>query len=115
MIIKAKEMQSKPRIRLKDGYGTTDFLNVVPDEFRPKNSRLFSVMSLEKGCSVGRHEHTGETEIYYVLQGEGIINDNGIIRPFLMGDCNICGNGDYHSVSNENEATLRIFAVIILD
>ena len=115
MIIKANEMEKKQRVRLKDGFGTTDFLHIVPDELRPKKSRLFAVMSLEKGCSVGRHDHTGETEIYYVLQGEGLINDNGIIRPFLTGDCNVCGNGDFHSVSNENDETLKILAVIILD
>jgi hypothetical protein len=38
MIIKAKEMEKKQRVRLKDGYGTTDFLHIIPDEFRPKKS-----------------------------------------------------------------------------
>ncbi len=115
MIIKAKDMEKKQRVRLKDGYGTTDFLQIVPDEMRPKNCRLFSIMSLEKGCSVGRHAHDSETEIYYVIEGEGIINDNGILRPFLTGDCNVCGKGDFHSVSNENDATLKMLAVIVLD
>ena len=76
---------------------------------------MFSVMCLEKGCSVGRHDHTGETEIYYVIEGEGIINDNGAIRPFKTGDASVCGGGDFHSVSNENEQTLKIIAVIIMD
>ena len=115
MFIKADEMQSKPRVRLRDGYGTTDFLHLIPDEYMPKKTRLFSVMSLEKGCSVGRHDHAGETEIYYVIEGEGIINDNGTIRPFRKGDCNVCGNGDFHAVSNENDETLKIVAVIVLD
>jgi quercetin dioxygenase-like cupin family protein len=90
-------------------------LHIVPADKLPAKARLFSVMSLEKGCSVGRHEHKGETEIYYVISGEGILNDNGTIRPFKKGDCNVCGNGDFHSVSNENDETLEIVAVIILD
>lgn len=115
MFIKSEEMQMKPRVRLKDGFGTTDFLHIIPAESLPGKCRLFSVMSLEKGCSVGRHAHDGETEIYYVIEGEGIINDNGTIRPFKKGDCNVCGKGDFHSVSNENDETLKMIAVIVLD
>lgn len=115
MFIKSDEMEMKPRVQLRGGYGTTDFLHIVPAENLPEKSRLFSVMCLEKGCSVGRHDHTGETEIYYVIEGEGILNDNGTIRPFRTGDCNVCGGGDFHSVSNENDETLKIIAVIIKD
>ena len=115
MFIKNEEMEIKPRVRLRDGYGTTDFLHIVPEAVRPPKCRLFSVMMLEKGCSVGRHDHTGETEVYYVIEGEGILNDNGTMRPFKKGDCNVCGGGDFHSVSNENDETLKIFAVIIKD
>jgi len=115
MFIKNDEMKTIPRPRLRDGYGTVDFLHIVPEELRPGNCRLFSEMILEKGCSAGRHDHTGETEIYYVLEGEGIINDNGTIRPFKKGDCNVCGGGDFHSVSNENDETLRMMAIIIMD
>ncbi len=115
MIIKNEDMKVLSRPKLRDGYGTVDFLHIVPEGFRPEKCRLFSEMILEKGCSVGRHDHTNETEIYYVLQGEGIINDNGIIRPFKVGDCNVCGCGDFHAVSNENDTTLKILAVIIKD
>ena len=115
MIIKKEDMKIQSRPRLRDGNGTVDFLHIVPESFRPEKCRLFSMMILEKGCSAGKHEHTNETEIYYVLEGEGIINDNGTIRPFLPGDCNICGSGDFHSVSNENDEPLKMMAVIIKD
>ena len=115
MFIKSEDMQTIPRLRLRDGFGTTDFLHIVAADDLPKNTRLFSVMCLEKGCSVGRHDHVAETEVYYVIEGEGIINDNGTIRPFRKGDCSVCGGGDFHSVSNENEQTLKIIAVIITE
>lgn len=115
MIIKKEDMKIQSRPRVRDGFGTVDFLHIVPEGFRPNKCRLFSVMILEKGCSIGRHDHTNETEIYYVLEGEGIINDNGTIRPFLPGDSNVCGNGDFHAVSNENDEPLKIVAVIIKD
>jgi len=115
MFIKSEEMQTQSRVRLRDGFGSTEFLHIVDKDNLPAKCRLFSVMSVEKGCSVGRHDHADETEIYYVIEGEGILNDNGTLRPFRKGDCNVCGNGDFHAVSNENDETLRIFAVIIKD
>ncbi|MDD5018780.1 MAG: cupin domain-containing protein [Eubacteriales bacterium] len=115
MIIKSEEMQSKPREGLRGGSGTTGFLHIVPAEALPGKVRLFSLISLEKGCSVGDHKHEGETEVYYVLEGEGVLNDNGTIRPFRKGDCNVCGGGEAHGVMNEKDETLKMIAVIVLD
>lgn len=115
MIIKKEEMKVQTRPHLKEGYGSVDFLHMAQKEQLPGKCRLFSVMNIEKGCSIGRHEHKGETEMYYVIEGEGILNDNGTIRPFLTGDFSICGNGDFHSISNENDETLKVVAVIVLD
>ena len=39
MFIKSEEMQVKPRVRLRDGYGTTDFLHIVPQDKLPEKSR----------------------------------------------------------------------------
>ncbi len=115
MVIKAEEMKVESRVHVRDGFGTTDFVHLAPKDQLPAKVRLYSMMCLEKGCSVGRHDHTNETELYYVVEGEGIINDNGTIRPFRKGDCNMCGGGGFHSVSNENDKTLKILAVIVLD
>ena len=115
MIIKNEDMQKESREGLRGGNGTAEFLHIVPDGFKPQKCRLFSVMTLGKGCSAGRHEHTGETEIYYVLEGEGVLNDNGIIKTIRPGDSNICGGGDFHSVANEKDEPLKIIAVIIKD
>jgi mannose-6-phosphate isomerase-like protein (cupin superfamily) len=103
------------RVRARGGFGTTELVQLVPKDQLPAKSRLFSLMCLDKGCSMGRHEHINETEVYYVVEGEGIINDNGTIRPFRKGDCSVCPSGAFHSVSNENDETLKIVAVIILD
>lgn len=115
MVIQSKDMKTQSRQEVRGGSGTVDFLHIVPEGFMPDKSRLFSVMILEKGCSIGRHGHTDETEIYYVLEGEGVINDNGTQQPFRKGDCSVCGGGAFHSVSNEKDETLKIVAVIIND
>jgi quercetin dioxygenase-like cupin family protein len=70
---------------------------------------------LEKDCGIGPHEHTGETEIYYVLEGEGVLDDDGQLKPFAKGDSNICGGGATHAVTNTKDEPMRIIAVIIKD
>ena len=42
---------------------------------------LYAEVTLEPGCSLGYHEHHGESETYYILTGEGNYDDNGRIRP----------------------------------
>ena len=115
MVIKSEDMKTNSRQNVRGGNGTVDFLHIVPEGFLPDKSRLFSVMILEKGCSVGRHDHTAETEVYYVVEGEGVLNDNGTERTFRKGDCNVCGGGAFHSVANEKDEPLKIVAVIIKD
>ncbi len=115
MFINAKEMQSEKRENMRGGEGSVDLLSIVSKERLPSKTRLFSLVTLEKGCGIGRHEHTGESEIYYVLSGEGEIDDNGTIRRFAKGDCAICRSGEYHAVSNKNEEPLKLIAAIILE
>lgn len=39
--------------------------------------KLFARVTLEPGCSLGYHEHHGNSETYYILTGSGRYNDNG--------------------------------------
>lgn len=115
MIIKGADMTSEIRENMRGGQGQVDILHIVGADHLPAKSRLFSLVTLEKGCGIGAHPHSGETEVYYVLEGEGIIDDNGEKKPFVKGDCNVCGDGATHAVTNEKEEPLKIIAVIIKD
>lgn len=115
MIIKGADMNSEIRENMRGGSGQVDIMHIVDAENLPAKSRLFSLVTLEKGCGIGAHPHTGETEVYYVLEGEGIIDDNGEKKPFAKGDCNVCGGGATHAVTNEKDEPLKFIAVIITD
>jgi quercetin dioxygenase-like cupin family protein len=115
MIIRHEEMKKDVKEQMRGGPGRTNFEYVIPPELLPSKSRFFSVISLEKNCGIGKHEHNGETEIFYVLQGEGILDDNGIEKTFRKGDCNVCGGGAFHSILNERDEPLVFLAVIILE
>lgn len=106
-------MQAQQRDNMRGGSGSVALLGIVPQESLPEKCRLFSVVTLEQGCSIGRHVHEHETEIFYVLEGEGYYDDNGTNKTISAGDCTICASGEAHAVSNEKETPLKLIAAII--
>lgn len=115
MVIKAQDMLAEQRESMRGGKGAVDILGIVPQESLPDKARLFSLVTLEPGCGIGPHTHDNETEVYYVLEGEGVLDDNGAQVALRAGDCNVCGGGAFHAIANHTDKPLKFIAVIILD
>ena len=84
------------------------------DELKGKCG-LYAQVTIEKGCSLGYHEHHGETETYYILSGEGEYDDNGVKRPVKAGDITITPDGKGHGLTNTGDTDLVFMALIIFD
>lgn len=76
---------------------------------------LYAEVTLEPGCSLGYHEHHGESETYYILAGQGEYNDNGAYRPVSAGDITYTSSGKGHGLSNTGNTDLVFMALIIKD
>lgn len=74
---------------------------------------LFAEVTIEPGCSLGYHEHHGETETYYILEGEGIYSDNGSLRMVKKGDITFTPSGMGHGITNTGNTALVFMALII--
>ena len=72
-------------------------------------------VTLEPGCSLGYHEHHGESETYYILQGQGEYNDNGTYRPVKAGDITFTPDNHGHALANTGNTDLIFMALIIKD
>lgn len=72
-------------------------------------------MTLEPGCSLGYHEHHGESETYYILSGQGEYSDNGLYRPVQPGDITFTPDGKGHGLANIGNTDLVFMALIIKD
>lgn len=75
---------------------------------------LYAEVTLEPGCSLGYHEHHGESETYYILSGQGIYSDNGILRMVQAGDVTFTPDGEGHALTNTGDDSLVFMALIIL-
>lgn len=75
---------------------------------------LYAKVTIEPGCSLGYHEHHGESETYFILSGKGDYNDNGEVIPVKAGDCTVTGDGCGHGLANTGNEALVFMALIIL-
>ena len=115
MIKRSTEMKDNLIENMRGGDGTVMRKDILDSGDMAKHSRLFSLFTLKKGCSIGEHEHKNETEYYYIVSGKGKLKEKDGFREALPGDVVITGDGESHSIANECDEDLVFVAVIILD
>ncbi|GKX28341.1 cupin [Vallitalea longa] len=115
MITKRENLSTVVKKQLKDGIGNTTILNITDQEGLNDKGRLFASFSLEPGSSIGKHTHVDESEIYFILEGKGLVYDNGKEETVTSGDVVITKSGETHSIKNVGETTLNFIALIVLD
>lgn len=113
MIKKAADMQTEYRPNMRDGNGTVELTSfATPEELNDKG-RLFAKITLKPGCSIGYHVHEADSELFYLMKGEALYNDNGVECVLSAGDVMICPAGTGHSIANNGQEDVEICAVIV--
>ncbi|MCL2128838.1 MAG: cupin domain-containing protein [Treponema sp.] len=112
MVIKQNEMKIEIKEHMRDGDGSTQ-IRYLLDAANEKNTRMLAEITLEPGSSIGYHEHVSETEYYFIISGNGTVNDDGKEVKVNPGDAIITGNGASHSIKNTGDVPLVFHAVII--
>ena len=113
MIIRSDDMKRTLRENIRGGTGQAVLTELIAHVDLPEACRIAATLELAPGCSIGRHEHVGEAEIYYCISGTGLLDDNGAVRPFAAGDVSVTYSGEYHGVTNTGEGKLELFAFVI--
>ena len=88
----------------------TRIFKLIPPQ---KTSRLFADVYLDPGAEIDYHPHEGESEAYYILEGEGIYRDGDDIYPVSSGDVTVCLSGSSHGLKNTGDIPLRFIALIL--
>ena len=64
------------------------------------------------GATIGLHTHVTDSEIIYILSGNGkILYDDGC-ETLTAGSCHYCPKGHAHSLMNDSRENLIFFAVV---
>ncbi|MDR1904347.1 MAG: cupin domain-containing protein [Treponema sp.] len=114
MLYHRSELKTEEREKPRGGNGTASFLHLVEGKGAvQRNTRLFAEITLPPGASIGTHDHTEDTEFYVILEGMGVVNDNGTEKPVTRGDVMITGNGEFHSIANTGSSPLVFHALVV--
>lgn len=114
MIKKANEMIREIKNQMRGGNGSIELVHAFKQDELKGKARLVAKITINQGCSIGLHEHIAEEEIYYIINGKGVVNDNGNMREVEAGDAVLTGNGASHSIENCGDEPLQLMAVILV-
>lgn len=98
---------------IQGGKGVCRIKHLTDREGLYGHGRMFAQVTIPVGCSIGDHPHTGETEFYYILKGEGVFNDNGTQVTVHAGDICATGYGEVHGIENQSDEVLELIALIV--
>ena len=77
MIARNDALQMELRPNMRGGKGTVKVEHWFKPEAFSAKARLCARLTIEPGGSIGSHTHDGEDEIYLVLSGSGLIEEQG--------------------------------------
>ena len=113
-MVRTKNEQKVEYKCIRNGNGEAELhLILNGEEELYGKGRLFNHMILAPGRSIGEHTHTGDNEIFYVLKGSGMYNDNGNKVRIYPGDTLICNDGEMNGVVNDGDEPLEFIALIL--
>ena len=82
--------------------------SVTAQAYVDGNNRIMRA-TVHPHSSIGWHQHSGNSEIVYVMSGVGKVVVEGGEEPLAPGICHYCAEGQFHSVVNPNEEDLVVF------
>ena len=97
MIRKAADCKKEYREHMRDGNGIVEITNFATPEELNNKGRLFANITLNPGCSIGYHVHEKDSELFYIMKGQVLYNDNGEECVLSAGDVMLCPAGTGHN------------------
>ena len=99
---------------LRGGKGQVEFHHIVSKDELNGHGSMYAMGILKPGCSVGYHQHTENTEPYFILKGKGIFTDDDGSRTEVgPGDVCYIEVGQSHGLENASLDEDLVFMALI--
>ncbi len=105
------KLENMKQIRIPEFCGGTGSAVLTPPFERGTLTGNVVVVTLEPGNTVGEHEHTDDSDLYYVLDGEIIMIEDGQEYVCHRGDVEYCTPGHTHGAVNRSDKPASFLAV----
>lgn len=113
MVKKFNSFTPELRKNMRGGDGTAEVTNFVTAEDLNNKGRLFGKIVLKSGCGIGYHVHENDSELFYIIKGTAVYDDNGTKTTVRAGDVTLTPAGTGHSIKNEGDEDVELIALIV--
>ena len=113
MVHKNAEMEHTVRENIHGGVGKIETDIVYKADEMMGKATLFNRLHLTPGSSIGEHPHDDDAEIYYVVEGQVVVTDDGKEIAMEAGDAMFTGGGQRHSLMNRSDKEAIVLAIVI--
>lgn len=107
-------MEKKVEANSCGGRGEVTLEHLASKEQLGENCTLFAKVTIPPGASCGFHMHIGDSEIYHILSGSALYDDNGAVRRVGPGDVTYTRDGEGHGMDNTDGTEPVVFIALIL-
>ena len=108
-----RKTTNEVRENVRGGDGKIEFQHIISKEELNGHGTLFGKIVLEPHSSIGRHQHVGCTEPYYILSGKAVFEDNdGTKTEVGPGDVCVINCGESHAMANPFDEPMEMIALI---
>ena len=113
MISKNSEMVSEHKTNVRGGEGSPLFQHLFSPEELKNRASMLAAVTLQPGESVGVHPHVDNGEVYYILKGKAMVEEDGIETELSAGDAEFCADGHSHAIRNHTHEAMTFLALIV--
>ena len=96
------------------GKGTITIVKLLTDKELDGKCDMYAKVIIPPLCSIGVHEHHGNTETYHILSGTALYNDNGKEVTLHVGATTFCPDGEKHGIENASKTEDLVFMALII-
>ncbi len=112
MYRKLQLVEEKRIQNARGGHGTTAMKHIFTEEEFGSSMTHLIFVTIPPGSSVGVHEHSGDEEVYFILEGQGRVWDDEKEYPVGPNDTVLTNSGHRHGIENTGKQDLRMLAII---
>ena len=113
MIKNSENFKTELRENMRGGDGTVIVTSFVTAEELNDKGRLFGKITLKPGCGIGFHIHENDSELFYILKGTAVYDDNGTKTTVTAGNVTLTPAGTGHAIKNESDEDVELIALIV--
>jgi mannose-6-phosphate isomerase-like protein (cupin superfamily) len=93
------------------GSGPIVFRRLMESGEFETNVDFLDLTIIPAGSTIGRHQHNGNEELYFIVNGTPLMRVDGVERRLRRSDVTVVGSGGWHELINDTQSDVEIFVV----